>query len=258
MRSRILSGKNLLLLLSAISITAVIHAQNSGTILYKETAKLHFNIQGDAPPPPNLPTERNAQMILYFTPDASLYMNDPSVKNDDGIVTDDESSDGEHIRIKMDAPDNRTYCDLKNNQQIIQQDFMQRKFLITKDLKSSDWKITGNQKMILNYPCQEAIRQDSDKKITVWFTTAIPLSTGPSSYCGLPGVVLAVDINNGDQTVTATAVNLGAVDASKIQKPTEGKKVTQEEFNKIRDEKMKEMGVQPGSGNNVIIRINDH
>jgi len=245
------------LTLTLSAFTLITSAQNSGTIIYKETSKLHFNIQGDAPPPENLPTERNAQMILYFISDASLYMNNPSAKNDGGMVTDDESSDGEHIRIKMDAPDNRTYCDLKNNQRITQQDFMQRKFLITTDLKSKDWKITGNQKMILNYPCQEATRQDSDKKITVWFTTAIPVSTGPSSYCGLPGVVLAVDINNGDQTITATSVSKD-VDASKIQKPTEGKKVTQEEFNKIRDEKMKEMGIQPGSGNNVIIKIDNH
>jgi|ERR1043165_2632403 GLPGLI family protein len=249
--------KKILLLTALASSFQILHAQNSGTIIYKETSKLHFNIQGDAPPPENLPTERNAQMILYFTADASLYMNDPSIKNDDGIVTDDQSSDGEHIRIKMDAPDNRTYCDLKNNQRITQQDFMQRKFLITTDLKKEDWKITGNQKMILNYPCQEATRQDSDKKITVWFTTAIPVSTGPSLHCGLPGVVLAVDINNGDQTITATSVSK-EVDASKIQKPTEGKKVTQEEFNKIRDEKMKEMGITPGSGNNVIIKINNH
>src|SRR5580765_4287736 len=104
----------LTLALSALAFIA--SAQNSGTIIYKETSKLHFSIQGDAPPPENLPTERNAQMILYFNSDASLYMNDPSIKNDDGIVTDDERSDGEHIRIKMDAPDNRTYCDLKNNQ----------------------------------------------------------------------------------------------------------------------------------------------
>jgi len=255
-RSRFLSGTKHFLTLTLSAFAFIASAQNSGTIIYKETSKLHFNIQGDAPPPENLPTERYAQMILYFNADASLYMNDPSIKNDDGIVNDDVSSDGERIRIKMDAPDNRTYCDLKNNQRITQQDFMQRKFLITTDLKSKDWKITGNQKMILSYPCQEATRQDSDKKITVWFTTAIPVSTGPSSYCGLPGVVLAVDINNGDQTIIATSVSKD-VDASKIKKPTEGKKVTQEEFNKIRDEKMKEMGITPGSGNNVIIKIDN-
>jgi GLPGLI family protein len=251
--------KILLLLLSAILISAGIHAQNSGTVIYKETAKLHFNIQGDAPPPANLPTERNAQTILYFNSDASLYMNDPNAKNDGGMMeNEEEGGDGEQVRIKMDAPDNRTYCDLKNNQRVDQKDFMQRKFLITTDLKANDWKLTGNQKMILNYPCQEATRQDSDKKITVWFTTAIPVSSGPSSYCGLPGLVLAVDINDGDQTLTATSVKPGEVDASKIVKPKDGKKVTEQEFAKIRDEKLKEMGVQPGSGNNVIIRVENH
>jgi len=247
--------KNIFITLAFFTLTSIALAQNSGTIIFKETSKLHFNIQGDAPPPENLPTEHNSQMILYYTADASLYMNDPK-SNNDGGMTDDVSGDGEHIQIKMSAPDNRTYCDLKNKQQITQQDFMQRKFLITTDLNSKDWKITGNQKMILNYPCQEATRQDTDRKVSVWFTTAIPLSTGPSSYCGLPGVVLAVDINNGNQTITATSVSKD-VDASKIKKPTEGKKVTQEEFNKIRDEKMKEMGIAPGSGNNVIIKIDN-
>jgi GLPGLI family protein len=197
-------------------------------------------------------------MILYFTPDASLYINDPSAKNDGGMMEEEDGGDGEHVRIQMDAPDNRTYCDLKNNTRIDQRDFMQRKFLVESDLKTSDWKLTGEQKMILNYPCQEATRQDSTRKITAWFTPAIPVSSGPSTFCGLPGLVLAVNINDGDQTLTATSVNLGEVDASKIVKPKDGKKVTEAEFDKIRDEKMKEMGIQPGSGNNVIIRIENH
>ena len=247
-----------LLLLSAMIVSAGVYAQKSGTIIYMETAKLHINIQGDAPPPPNLPTERNAQMILYFTQDASLYMNDPSAKNDGGMMEEEDGGDGEHVQIKMDAPDNRTYCDLKNNTRIDQRDFMQRKFLVESDLKTSDWKLTGNQKMILNYPCQEATRQDSTRKITAWFTPAIPVSSGPSAFCGLPGLVLAVNINDGDQTLTATSVNLGEANAAKIVKPKDGKKVTEAEFDKIRDEKLKEMGIQPGSGNNVIIRIDNH
>lgn len=250
--------KKILLLISGILYCSLSQAQNSGTVIYKETTKLHFNIQGDAPPPQNLPTERNAQMILYFTSGASLYMNDPSADNEGGLESEEDGPDGEHVMIRMAAPDNRTYCDLKNNQRIDQRDFMQRKFLITSDLKRDDWKITGNQKMILNYPCQEAMRQDSNQKIIVWFTTAIPVSSGPSSFCGLPGLVLEVNINDGDQTHTATSVSIDKVDEPKIVKPKEGKKVTEEEFNKIRDEKLKEMGVTPGSGNNVIIRIDNH
>jgi GLPGLI family protein len=248
--------KKLTFLLSALSLYSVTHAQPSGTIIYKETARLHFNIQGDAPPPPDLPTERNAHMILYYTPEASLYMNDPAAKNAAGFEQ-EESGDGEQIRIRMEAPDNRTYCDLKEGIMIQQQDFMQRKFIIETPVKTSDWKLTGNHKMVLDFSCQEATRELDGKKVIAWFASAIPLSSGPSSFCGLPGMVLEVNINDGDQNITATSVKQGEVDAAKILKPKDGKKVTQEEFNKIRDEKLKEMGVVPGGGNQVIIRIDN-
>lgn len=249
--------KKISFLLITLSLSSLLHAQNSGTVFYQEKAKLHFNIQGDGPAPVNLPTERNAYTVLYFTSDASMYMNDP-VKSQEPVLMDEEvSGDGERVHIRMDAPDNRSYCDLKNNKCVDQRDFMQRKFLIERDLKSSDWKLTGNQKKILNYPCQEATRQDGDKKITAWFTAVIPVSSGPSSFSGLPGLILEVIINDGDQTITATSVKAGEVNVAAMVKPKEGKKVTQEEFNNIRDEKMKEMGVENGGGNNVIIRIDN-
>jgi len=255
--AKLMTMKKTALLITSTIIGFMTHAQNSGTVYYEEKIKLHFNIQGDAPPPANLPTERTAHTILNFNPDASLYQNDPNEKNEGGTM--DEESDGEgEVHIKMDAPDNKAYCDLKNSKRIEQKDFMQRKFLIESDLKAPDWKITGNQKKILNYPCQEATRQDSDRKITAWFTAAIPISSGPSSYTGLPGLVLEVNINDGDQTITATSVKPGEADAALIVKPKDGKKVTQEEYKKIVAEKMKEMGVQNGNGGNVIIRIENH
>ncbi len=36
----------------------------------------------------------------------------------------------------------------------------------------------------------------------------------------------------------------------KLEKPADGKKVTEEEYNAIVEEKMKEMGVEGGSGGN--------
>jgi GLPGLI family protein len=249
------AARNFFLLVAFLSSTLIANAQTSGTVKYEEHAKLHFNIQGDAPAPANLPTERTSQAVLHFTPDASLY---EAVKGQNAPDMVNEEDDGDHVQIKMVAPDNKTYCDLKNNKRIDQRDFMQRKFLIENDLKAADWKITGNQKIILNYPCQEATRQDGDRKITAWFTSAIPVSSGPSSYGGLPGLVLEVSINDGDQTITATSVTFENIDASVLVKPKEGKKVSQGEYDKIVADKMKEMGVENGGGNNVIIRVENH
>lgn len=248
--------KKLILLIAILLHGVAMFAQTSGTVYYHEKATLHINIQGDAPPPPHLPRERNASMVLYYQPHQSLYVNDPDKENDPAIIEHESIDGNEGVHIKMSAPDDRYYCDLKNSKCIDQRDFMQRLFLIERDLRSSGWKITGNQKSILNYPCQEATRVDDDKKVTAWFTTAIPVSTGPATYGGLPGLVLEVSVNDGDRVISAVEVKPGDPSAM-IKKPKDGKSVTEAEFNKIREDKLKEMGIENGSGGNVIIRIND-
>lgn len=248
--------KKLTLLFAFLLPGVAIYAQTSGAVYYHEKTTLHINIQGDAPPPPNLPRERNAFTVLYFQPDQSLYVNDPDRENDPAMIEHESIDGNEGVHIKMSAPDDRFYCDLKNSQCIDQRDFMQRLFLVERDLRSTGWKITGHQKSILNYPCQEATLLEDGKKVTAWFTTAIPVSAGPATYGGLPGLVLEVSVNDGDRVISAVEVKPGDQSAM-IRKPKEGKKVTEAEFNKIREDKLKEMGVENGSGGNVIIRIND-
>ncbi len=229
-------------------------AQNSGTVYYNEIRKLHINIQGNASPPPNLPTENTNHTVLHFTADASLYMNDESKQND-GMNADEENGEGDRIVIRMGAPDNRVYCDFTNKTVVRQEDFMQRKFLVESELKADGWRLTGKQKIILNYPCVEAVKEDSTQKVVVYFTPSITVSTGPQEFIGLPGLVMEANIDDGDQIIIATEIKL-EVNAEKIQKPKDGKKVTEEEFNAIVDEKMKEMGIERGGGN-VIIKIEE-
>ena len=68
-------------------------------------------------------------------------------------------------------------------------------------------------------------------------------------------MILAVDVNDGSRLITATSVDLNPPDKSAFKKPKEGKKVTREQFKKIVDEKMKEMGAEGGTGQHVVIKI---
>ncbi len=54
-------------------------------------------------------------------------------------------------------------------------------------------EILDETKQILGYKCQKAIMEVYDKKVTVWFTTELPYSTGPWVLHGLPGLILSVD-----------------------------------------------------------------
>ena len=237
-------------------IPAIAIAQNTGKVTYEEKIKLNIKLDDtDAKLPEGFPTEHTSLKELYFTPDASLYQNSESKKS--SANTDNESEDGPRMVIKMDQANDKVFCDLKNKQRTEQRDFMSRVFLIESELSQMQWKLTGNQKMILNYPCQEAVLKDTSKKVTAWFTPAIPVSTGPNGYSNLPGLVLSADIDDGKRTIAATNVEMKDFDKSILVKPKEGKKITKEAFNKMMDEKRKEMMEEfGGSGNgNVIIKV---
>ncbi len=238
-----------MLLMSASMLTA----QNTGTVNYTSTRKLQIHIEGDMPPPPGLPDKIELKTILYYTDKASVYKN--AENEEDAMNVDQEADGGQMVVMRMAPPENIIYCDLEAKKMTQQREFMQRKFLIESDMPTDNWKLTGKQKFILNYPCQQATKIDSIDTISVWFTPAIPISSGPMEYIGLPGLVLEVDIQNGMEVITATAV-IKETDEKQIEKPKDGKKVTQEEYDQIVAEKLKEMGVEPGGpGGRVMIHI---
>ncbi len=101
--------------------------------------------------------------------------------------------------------------------------------------------------------------ESEDKTVHAWFTPEIPVSVGPGQYNNLPGLILVLEINDGDHVLRATEVLLKPVSKSLLQRPEKGKKVTHEEFRAIVDEKLKEMGVESGgeggSHATVVIKI---
>ena len=106
--------------------------------------------------------------------------------------------------------------------------------------------MTGDQKMVGDYLCQKATFSDSTENIVVWFTPMIPVSTGPSDYFGLPGLILHVDINEGERLITAQGIDLKSLEEGDIIRPTEGKNISSEDFAELRDKKMEEMQQERG------------
>jgi GLPGLI family protein len=230
-------------------------AIRSGKVIYEDIARIEIHLEGDAAQlAASLPKERKSMKSLLFNENASLYTNQKTDGPADDQMTE---SGGMKIMIKMQEPDNKMYTDFSAKKQIEQREFMTRMFLIEKELGVSDWKLTGNEKTILGYSCQEATREPNDStKIVAWFTPSIPIPAGPGEYLNLPGLVLAVDFDNGRRTLTAKSIEAITVDNKMLAKPKEGKKTTEAEFKKIVDEKMKEMGAEgSGNGTRMMIRI---
>jgi GLPGLI family protein len=214
----------------------------SGTVIYQQIAKLNIKLEGDgAALADALPKEQKSEKILHFSEKSSLYENYNGGGTDDPMPMEKGG-----VMIKMSQTDNRTFSDLVNKKVIEQKDFMSRLFLVESELPSEKWKLTGNQRRILEYPCQEAVREEDSIQVHAWFTPTIPVPAGPGEYVGLPGLVLAVESHDGDRRLEAISVELKPLDADILKPPKKGKKVTGEEYEAIVAEKLKEMGVEHG------------
>jgi GLPGLI family protein len=251
--------KRIISFLPVFLVVFTVHAQtnqpasgNTGTVVYEQVVLLEIKMEGESAQFANMmPKERKSQKVLYFNTESSLYENKPA--EEDQTM---QSGSGGTVMIRMMEPDNKVFTNLSENKQTEKREFMTREFLIETALNPSEWKLTGKQKMVINYPCQEAVKETKDGKTSAWFTPVIPVSAGPGVHNGLPGLVLAVDVNGGKQTLNAISIDLNPVAENVIVKPDKGKKVTREEFDKIVEDKMKEMGGQGGAGGTrMIIRM---
>ena len=212
----------------------------SGEVIYQEAVKMDIQLEGvDAQLAAQLPRERKTEKILHFTPQEAMFENHQADDPGDAI-----HMEGSGMMIKMYEPDDKIYIDLENKRVIEQKDFMSRMFLIESPLEPQKWRISGEQKTILDYACLEAVNDGEGKDIHAWFTPQIAVATGPGRYSGLPGLVLAVEMDGGDRKLEAISLELKPVDESVLKKPTRGKKVSPEEYQAIVDEKMKEMGTE--------------
>ena len=248
--------KKILTLICTLLCCGILFSQTpgtSGTIVYEQKIKFQINLGGQSiPGVDTLPQERKSSKSLNFTPEATFYQN---AKNTDDNQMGMDAPEG--VQIMMVEPEDIIYSDITALSTTEQREFMTRMFLITSDLKRHVWKMTGKQKTILNYPCQEAVLADTSKHVTAWFTPLIPVASGPAGFGNLPGMILEISFEKGDRVIVAKSVEIKDVDKTTMIKPKKGKKVTREEYNSIVDEKMKEMGESGGQGGHqMIIKIN--
>ena len=148
-------------------------------------------------------------------------------------------------------------------------EFSGKNFLIKDDLITYDWKMEQETKMIGENLCFKATtvverpvrdtnfrfgrrnsneeeKEEEPKKdvmelviVTAWYTLDIPVSHGPSDYWGLPGLIL--EISDDNIQILCTKIVMNPKEKTEIAEPTKGKVVTQKEYDKIFEEKTKEM-----------------
>lgn len=105
-----------------------------------------------------------------------------------------------------------------------------------------NWEITRETKKIDSFTCFKAIKKIKNNQIEeVWYTPDIPVQFGPELKIGLPGLVLEV-ISSGKFRIIATKINIDTNANIHIIKPTKGKQITIDTYNKKVEEMANELG----------------
>lgn len=263
-----------ILLLAATALGLFAQAQTKeGKVVYERTIQMTNMRFGGANLPPDIaaqmPKSRTEQYELLFTQQHSLYQFLPNASDDGGNNT---FSGGGVVMQFRGGQNDVTYVDFAKSTRVDQRDVMDKNFVVTDTLAKLQWKLSDETKTILNFTARKATATTVNQrprmtmengemkremvsdtaKVVAWYTTDVPVPAGPNYAGQLPGLILELDVNNG-QSLTKAIEFSPKVDAKKIKEPSDGKKMTAAEFSKEREKLMEEMRKNSPRGN--VIRM---
>lgn len=217
----------------------------------------------------NLPDDENGKMIksmipqyqemtstLFFNESESLFRTGEGTGETHDESNLDEEGNGVQVTIKMDTPDEKIYTDVKKGIVVEQRELMDKTFLIKDTIDPGEWRVTGESKMVSGLNCMKAVMDSENGPIEAWFTSQVPVSTGPGGFGGLPGLIVHLSMEDGGIQVTATNIIGRELKKDEITAPTQGKTISRKKFAKLEQKKMEQMRKQYGGGDgegNVII-----
>ncbi|MDN5286375.1 MAG: hypothetical protein JWR38_2649 [Mucilaginibacter sp.] len=126
---------------------------------------------------------------------------------------------------------NTVFTDLNTNTAITQKNVFEELFLVKDSTKRIKWKITGESREIAGYSCRRANGLILDSiYVVAFYTDEIPVSGGPESFTGLPGMILGVALPHENVTWFATKVTDVPVEDKALAPPKKGKPVNNKEL----------------------------
>jgi GLPGLI family protein len=239
--------KRLLCILSAAFVLQSVSAQvKEGTIVYQRKVDVYRHMQ-DENMKAMVPQFDTSKVQLIFSGSASIFKKLPEEKD----IRDNAGDNENRIIINMGGPDNETYKDFAAEKITELRELGPKKYIIEDTLQKQNWKMDDETKTVGGYNCKKAMTKSRDNKdVIAWYAEDIQSPSGPEQYGGLPGVILELNFNDGEITFSAVDIKKKDFDKKLVKAPTNGKKVTRKEFQKMMDD---QFGPNPNGG--AVIRI---
>lgn len=175
--------------------------------------------------------EYKEKMKLAFNENESMY----TYGSEQG-----ETDDGQY---SWRHDDYQLYRNFEKDKKIDIMEMLGKTYIVEDSLHTPRWKIGDQIKEVAGHICMKAESEDPIKKqkITAWFAQDIPVPAGPERYNGLPGLILELNINDGDVIIEATKVAFKKLTPNDLKLPKlKGKKIDDAAYDALLAKHIKE------------------
>lgn len=243
--------KKTILLLSLLCIVKIATAQNfSGEVTYKKEALKYLSEDEDWLKK-NEKDPTYIKSVIEIDKNTKLILEDLRFKL---TFTKNESlfKAGEFVELEKNrfygwavGPDGSCtyYNNVKNSEHLRLVDAYGELFLVKNP--NTVWVLTNEVKKIGSYQCYKATAVEATNgnkvivksEVVAWYAPELNIPFGPLGFSGLPGLIMELEYQQTRYSVSKIEIN--PKENIEIKKPTQGIKVTKEEFDNIGNKVMK-------------------
>lgn len=203
----------------------------AGTIEYERRINVHRQFENDleADQPDfwkefisKQPRFQNSYFNLSFNKDKAIYQpgREPDKKMEPWLLGP--------------AKENQVLTDFNSGEILSRRKVFEENFVVRDSLGRVSWKITSETREIAGFECRKAVGVISDSVYVVaFYTDEIPVSGGPESFGGLPGMILGLAVPRLYTTWFATKVEITEAPAAAFRINERGKKINAEQVAQI-------------------------
>ena len=165
------------------------------------------------------PQFKKFKSLLFFSEKGLLFQ--PQEDSEDMMI----------YRNPMITQNNIIYTNLKLGEVAIFKSISGKRFQIRDSVLHINWKITDERRDILGYPCRRANAIILDSLYVVaFYTDKIPVSGGPESFAGLPGMILGVVLPHENINWFATKITEQPTDVERLKPKFLGQPINRIQF----------------------------
>jgi len=133
--------------------------------------------------------------------------------------------------------------DLQNSNTSAQKEIFENTYVIKDSIRNLEWKIADETREIAGFECRKAVTKICDSVYVVaFYTDQIPVSAGPESFGGLPGMILGLAVPRLYTTWFATKVELTEPTPADLNPKQKGKQVTRAQLTAELSKGLKDWG----------------